>query len=155
MRKKGKFFKRTANATAMQRAFNSVMPLDNSQTVDLGMAYWQALHGLTSLHPDEEHFHTLAASVNIGMVLCERGIVGPALPDFIEAGNALAKCWNRFERVKKLGLSGPEMIAVREALKHHDMQLKHATKQQAAEAVQEVIRRKDAGDVIQLEQVPA
>lgn len=152
MKKRGAQFNRRVNPHAMFGAMRSVTQLDHSQTVDLGTAYWAAFMSLKTVHACEDHFHSLAAAVNVAMVLSESGVMPQALADFKAAQEAMVSVWRRAEKSGKFGFTAPEMATVKESLLLHDMQLAAATQEQAARAVQEVIRRKENGDLISWEE---
>jgi hypothetical protein len=152
MKKQGAKFKKHINPHAMFGAFRAVSTLDKAQKVGIGTAYWSAFASMKSIHADEEHFHTLAASMNIGMVLAENGICGISLDDFIAGQKAMVDVWQRRARTGKLGLNATEMATIKESLLVHDLQMEAATEAHIINAMNEVIRRKDAGDVIEVEQ---
>jgi hypothetical protein len=152
MRKRGAKFSKRINPHAMFGAMRAVTQLDKEQTVDLGTAYWAAFAALKTQYAQEEHFHSLAAATNVAMVLSEHGVMTQALADFKAAQEAMVAVWRRAEKTGRFGFTAHEMATVKESLLLHDMQLEAATQDQAAKAVQEVIRRKENGDLISWEE---
>lgn len=152
MRKRGAQFKRRVNPHAMYQALRSVEAIEEQQTVDLGIAYWQAFAAMRGTWAAAEHWHTLAAELNIAMLLSEAGVMPQALGDFKEAQLAIVTVGKRAERSGKLGFNSVEFSLIKEALQLHDLQLKAATKQQALDAVREAERRQEAGHVFSVKE---
>ena len=155
MRKRGAKFKRNVNPLAMYGAIRAVTQLEDAQQVDLGTDYWSAFASMKTLHAAEDHFHKLAGAANVAMVLAEQGVMPTALEDFKAAQDALIGVWRRAEKTGRLGFVASEMATIKESLLLHDLQLKAATQEQALNAVKEVIRRKENGDLITWEEVHA
>lgn len=71
--------------------------------------------------------HTIAAFLNITSLLSKRMQSAEETPAIIErAMGALVDCDLRWMKTQKWGLSGPEMLAIREAVSVGDMLIKRA-----------------------------
>ena len=125
----------------------SRMPLANDQTRDLQIAYRMALQAMLTGHGDEQAFCTVAAAMNIGLTMCERGIYEDELPTIKAAIDALVSCRARVERTGKWAFNGDELTAVKAAVFVHDLQCGKATKRQAQIAIRDVHARVESGAI--------
>lgn len=123
----------------------SRMPLSQDQTDDLEMAYRMALQAMLTGHGDEQAFCTVAASLNIALLMCERGIYAEEIETIKTAIDALVSCRYRANRTGKWAYSGEEMKAVKAAVAVHDLQCEIATKRQASMAILGVRDRIESG----------
>jgi hypothetical protein len=143
-----------ADPTAGFAAIEKCSPLVKPQVTSLGVAYWSALTAMIIGHGNEEHFHTLAAVINIGMVLNENARQQTINEEvgqlFIDAQMALMNCWRRHSEGKAFGFSGTELQQMRDALHHHDVQIKATSQRKMLQTIKEVIRRKEAGHVLEI-----
>ena len=64
----------------------------------------------------------LADMMNICEVMASQGIGPEALPHCQQAQQALTEAAKRFEKTKKMGLSGLGLKAIREVYEYHDLQ---------------------------------
>ena len=128
---------------------NKRMPLAIDQTRDIGLAYHVALDALMSEHANESAWSTLACSINVALLLAEQGIHAEAEPIIKLAQQALMQ-------VRKHALAGGEWRinlthhlkqAIMAAINAHDEQCAECTKQQIADALREVHRRIEIGEV--------
>lgn len=152
MRKKPFKSKWQANPLAYLRAVQAVSPLVKEQQIDLA-SYWLVFEAILGGHGVEDHFHTLAGTVNIAVVLSEAGYCADAKAAFLEAQDALMNCWRRFSKFGKIGFTGLEIGAMRRALVAHHVQMEITPQKAMLAAVHEVMKRKSEGHL--LEMVPA
>lgn len=135
--------RRTAGLDVLDRR----TPMDVGQTTDLGIAYHVALDEMIHGRGTEEHWSTVACALNITLVLSERW---PAVGDVALANNALAGAVRSRDRARRLGswgFDGDALADVKAALALHDEQMVVFTKAEILDALGEVHRRIDAGEV--------
>ena len=155
MRKRGAHFKNKGRRDpgAWLQAIGMQQPLTQEQIDDLGLAVHLAIERLRTGNPIEGDWHTLAAAVNVSMVLCERGVGAEYLPDIIKAQDALLRVWDRFGATGRWGFDGPAYTALTRAVEIHEAHAAAITRDGARAAMLEVRRRAARGDV--LNRVPA
>lgn len=123
------------------------MPLADDQTRDLQLAYRMALQAMLTGHGDEQAFCTIAASMNIALTMCERGIYEDEIQTIKDAIDALATCQVRSKRTGRWLFTGPEQKAVKAGVFTHDLQCAVATQRQASLAILDVHARVEGGEI--------
>lgn len=98
---------------------------------------------------NDSDFHELACAVNI-LIVCSESISQAVEQAANEAAEALMRSLARDQRHGRHGLDGPGMLALAQALDLYEQLTSLVTKQQFRTAVQEAIRRMDAGHVIEI-----
>ena len=152
MRKRGKHFpgKGTGRVDrgAWLQAIGMQQPLTQEQIDDLGLAVHLAVERLRIGQPIEGDWHTLAAAVNVSMVLCERGVGEEYLPDILTAQDALLRVWKRYDRTGRWAFDGPAYTALTRAVEIHEAHAAAIPRDSARAAMLEVRRRVDRGEVL-------
>lgn len=148
MRKQGKKFTTRRDPAAIQRVLVGVNPLAGDQVTDLGLAYRMALECLHSGHGQEAHVHTLACTSNIALVLAERGYGADSIEQIKDAQDGIMRCFGRGRRTGKWGLDGEAITAITQMIALHDAQLVVARQKDIREAIGEVHKRMNRGDVL-------
>lgn len=152
MRKRGKGFQGKGSGrvyrAAWLQAIGMQQPLTQDQIDDLGLAVHLAVERLRIGQPIEGDWHTLAAAVNVSLVLCERGVGAEYLPDIIKAQDALLRVWGRFGTTGQWGFDGPAYKALTRAVAIHEAQAAAITRDGARAAMLEVRRRAARGEVL-------
>ena len=151
MRKRGKKFTTRRDPSALMRALVGVKPLEQDQQTDLGIAYRMALQSLRTGGGQEADAHTLACTLNIALVLAERGYGADWVERVKTAQVGLVRCMERGQRTGRWGLDGEAMTAMSDALSLHDEQIALATQREIREAIAEVHRRVTVGEVFETE----
>jgi hypothetical protein len=151
MRKRGKRFTTRRDPSALMRTLVGVKPLEQDQRTDLGIAYRMSFESLRTSHGKESDFHTIACSLNIALVLAERGYGAEWVEQVKAAQDGLMRCLGRGQKTGSWGLDGPAMTALSEALALHDEQIVLATQKEIREAIAEVHRRITNGDTLEQE----
>lgn len=126
-------------------------PLNDDQVTDLAIAYRLALADMLGGRASEDKWSVVVCSLNIGMILCERGIGREFESKFIEALDGAFRAKVRADISKHWGFDGPAIQAIRMAFEVHDVQIEHATKEEMRAALIEVRRRIDEGVVYEVE----
>ncbi len=153
MKKRGKQFKAKKDPNAFMRVIMGVKPLSKSQQTEIGIAYHMAFDSMRKGVGQEGDFHTIACSLNIALILSERGY-GTDWIDQIKAAQAgLIRCLIRGQKTGSWGLDGPAMTVLAEALALHDEQIELATGKEIREAIAEVHRRVIVGEVLKTEKL--
>lgn len=142
---------RNARAVASLKAKNRAAMLEESgkqiltddALQDLGIAYHTAF-ALMRKQGGEDHFHTLAAAINIAGRFCEMGIGDEYQDDIQAAVQALVRVRERAMRLGKWALDGEGMKVLARALSIHDVQMENATYNELRAAIEEVYRRNEA-----------
>jgi hypothetical protein len=121
-------------------------PLTDSQQRDLGLAYHLSFETMLN-GGSEEAWHALAATLNVCLILCERGF-GAEFEAEIKAGmRALMRCKYRQQQTGSWAFDGDGIAAMRTALEIHDQQIRIAERGEIRAAINEVYRRVSSGDV--------
>lgn len=95
-------------------------------------------------------FHDLACAVNI-LIVCSERISAAVEQAANEAADALMRSLARDQRHGHHGLDGPGILALAQALDLYEQLTSLVTKQQFRTAVQEAIRRMDAGLTLEIQ----
>lgn len=150
MRKRGKHYagKHRCDPGAWAHAIGMQQQLTDDQLTDLGMAVHVCIERLRTGGGIELDWHTLAAAVNVSLVLCERGIGAEYLDDIKIAQDALIEILERHRRTGRWAFHGSGYVALTRAVEIHEAQLTGITRDSARAAMMEVRRRVDRGDVL-------
>jgi hypothetical protein len=151
MRKRGAKIKHGRSVSPWIALATAHDDLSKDQATDLGLAYWIAFKKVTSGQGVEQDLHTLAASVNIAVVLCERGIGAEFLEAIKRGQDAVIEAMERFAKHRKVGMSGPAQGALREALEIHDAQIEQTKVGDMRVAIAVIMARISNGDVVRVE----
>ena len=151
MRKRGKRFNTQRDPSALMRTLVGVKPLEQDQRTDLGIAYRMSFQSLRTGTGQEHDFHTIACTLNIALVLAERGYGAEWVERVKAAQDGLMRCQGRGQNTGRWGLDGEAMTALTDALALHDEQIALATQREIREAIAEVHRRITNGDTLELE----
>lgn len=88
-------------------------------------------HGRAGLNDWED----IVAMNNLAETLANQGIGPEALPHVRIAETALVEAAARFEKIGRMGLSGPGIQAIREVVEYHDLQRASIPRSQYEEAI--------------------
>jgi len=133
--------KKTAKTAADQ--WIALQTVEPEAQCSLGIAYHAAFELMRKMG-GEDHFHTLAAAVNIAGRFCEIGIGDEYAAEVESAIGALNRVRERALARGRWALDGPGLAQVARALEVHDAQLAVATYGELRAAINEVMRRNDA-----------
>lgn len=122
-------------------------PMTEDQARDLGIAYHVALECMLRGTGDEESWSTVTCSLNIALVLAERGIGAEYEPTLVRALDGAFRAKLRAQRTARWAYDGDAINDIREAFALHDEQMKVALVGEVRAALREVHRRIDAGNV--------
>lgn len=120
-------------------------PLTGSQQRDLGLAYHLSFETMLR-GGSEEAWHALAASLNVALILVERGFGAEFENEIKAAMRALMRCKYRQQETGAWALDGDGIAAMRTALAIHDEQVRIAERGEIRHAINEVYRRVQSGD---------
>lgn len=149
MRKRGAHFHRRVDPRASMQAIAMQRPLDAEQKTDLGVALRVSLEALRTGRATEQEFHTLAACINVSLVLCERDIGAEHMPTIKRAQQALLRLWSRGKASGRWVMDGPGLVSIVEGVDLHEAQLANVARSEAADAMREVRRRIQRGDIFE------
>lgn len=120
-------------------------PLTGSQQRDLGLAYHLSFQQMLN-GGSETAWYSLAGTLNVCLMLCERGF-GAEFENEIKAGmRALMRCKYRQQETGSWALDGEGITAIRRVLELHDAQIEIAERGEIRAAINEVYARVMAGD---------
>lgn len=155
MRKRGKHFKGKGrrDPRAWLQAIGMQQPLTQEQQDDLGLAVHLAIERLRVGAPIDGDWHTLAAAVNVSMVLCEKGVGREHLDDVLAAQDALLRIFDRHAKIGRWAFDGQAYTELTRAVAIHEAHAAAITRDGARAAMLEVRRRAARGEV--LNRVPA
>jgi hypothetical protein len=124
-------------------------PLTDDQQRDLGLAYRLSFQAMLT-RPEECHWHTLAATANIALLLCEQNFGAEYIDDIKAAQDALMRTMHRQKKTGSWAMDAEGIAAIRKALDLHDAQVEIAERGEIRKAMQEIYRRINAGDVLEV-----
>jgi hypothetical protein len=129
---------------------NKRMPLSNDQTTDLGLAYHVAMDAMLTEHASESAWSILACTINTALLLAERGVQAEAEPIIKLAHEALMLIRRRAKQSGNwcINLAHHHKQALFAALAYHDAQCSECTKGAIADALREIHRRIEVGEVL-------
>lgn len=149
MRKRGAHFNRRSDPHAGLHALAMNRPLDAAQKADESIALRVSLEALRTGMADESAFHTITAAINVSLVLCEWGVGADYEADIKQAQAALLRVWTRSQKTGRWLFDGAGWQRVLHAVDLHEAQLASISRREASEAMREVIRRIDQGNVFE------
>lgn len=141
---------RPVHVLAMANVIQRHHPMAEDQTTDLGIAYWTAL----DIHlraPADTHWGVLASTMNIALILAERGHGIEGIDTIKDAIKGLQRAKDRAGTGKSWALDADAIFSVRTALQVHDEQVKSAKLIEMRDALREVRRRVMRGDAYGVE----
>ena len=156
MRKQGKRRKYRANPDASLDVLCRNNPLLQEEVTALGLQYHEAFAVLRGdTEANEGHFCMMSVAINTALVLAEMGIGTEFVKDVEAAQEGLARCHIRGTELGRWALDGDAIRDIEMALALHDEQMRVATKGQIREALAEVARRINIGNVLTVEKLAA
>ncbi|WP_261533074.1 hypothetical protein [Burkholderia multivorans] len=141
---------RCASLGPIQRAAQALIdrePMSDDQARDLGIAYHMSLERMLKGSGDEETWSTVTCSLNIALVLAERGIGAEFEAQIVRALDGAFRAKQRADQTGRWVYDGDAIHEIREALAVHDEQMRVALVGEVRAALREVHRRIDAGNV--------
>ena len=96
---------------------------------------------------DSKDWDEVTAALNMGIILDVHVYGGEHNVLFVTASNHHAACGERIGKAGRILYSGPELVAVRQALEIHDAQMAQATTAEIDRAVREAQRLLKAGHI--------
>lgn len=148
MRKRGKHFVRRVDPGAGLHAIAMQHGMAADQLLDLGMAIHTSIERMRTGLGIEQDFHTLAAMVNVSLILCERDIGGEYLGLVQVAQDALIDALERGRRTGRWGFSGSGLQSINAAAELHEQQIAIVPRADCRDAMMECQRRMLRGDVL-------
>jgi hypothetical protein len=124
-------------------------PMTDTQIGDLALAFRLAFQAMIGGAADEQHWSTCVCSLNIAVVLSEGGIGAECIPQFNDALEGAFRARLRANRQQAWGFDGAAIQCIKAAFALHEQQIAVATKSELREALIEVHRRIDEGNVFQ------
>lgn len=137
-----------ADPLAMYRAFGRAAPFTPAEQAQLNLPVRVAFQSFIDRTATEGDFHTLAGAVNVAMVCAET--IDPLVEQTCTAArDALMRVHARQMQCGQWGLDGPAFAEIEQALQVYEQLVSLLTGGQLKDAMAEVIRRMQAGDVLQ------
>ena len=138
---------------AEQRQSDAVavtQPLDDEQVRDLSLAFRLAFAAMIGGAADELQWSTCVCSLDIALILAENGIGKEHIPAINEALEGAFRAKVRHSKIGVWGFDGAAIQAIKDAYIIHEAQIEMATKEEMRDAIYEVRRRIDAGNVFKV-----
>lgn len=123
-----------------------MLPLDDEQTLDLGIAYHMAFADMTNGRANEDRWSIVVCALNIALVLAERGFGDEYLSQIIKALDGAFRGRMRASKSGVWGFDGDAIAAIQLALDIHTEQVKIVTREEMRQALFEVRRRIEGGN---------
>lgn len=143
-----RFITRIAVSAEKRRDAN---PLTDDQQRDLGLAYHIAFENMLK-RGSEEDWYILAGTMNVALVLAEKGYGEEFIPEVKAAMEAMMDCKYRADRTKRWAFDGAGIQAMRVALDLHDQQCAMATRAEIKVVLQAIVKRANEGFMYAAEQ---
>lgn len=143
-----RFISRIVSSAEKRRDAN---PLTGDQQRDLGLAYHIAFENMLK-RGSEEDWYILAGTMNVALVLAEKGYGEEFIPEVKAAMEAMMDCKYRADRTKRWAFDGAGIQAMRTALDIHDQQCALATRAEIKTVLQAIMKRANEGFMYAAEQ---
>jgi hypothetical protein len=127
-------------------------PLIEEDATNLSLAYHLAMETMVKGQSSEQDWSVVVCSLNIGLILCERGIGVEYESMFVAALDGAFRARLRGNRTGAWRFDGDALTAIQQALAVHDEQVKLATKEEMRATLIEVHRRITEGHTYQAEE---
>ena len=148
MRKRSKYRPYRVDAGAGMHAIAMQHNMADDQLLDLGMAIHTSIERMRLGMGIEVDFHTLAAMVNVSLILCERGVGNEFEQVVKDAQDALIEILQRNRRTGKWAFSGSGLQAINAAAQLHEQQIALVPRAACRDAMIECRRRMQRGEVL-------
>lgn len=126
-------------------------PLTDDQQRDLGLAYHIAFENMLK-RGNEEDWYILASTMNVALVLAEKGYGEEFIPEVRAAMESMMDAKYRADRTGQWAFDGAGIQAMRVALELHDQQCAMATRAEIKTVLQAIIKRANEGHMYAAEQ---
>jgi hypothetical protein len=132
--------KHARSATSAFDAINLSRPIDIERQNRLAVGIIASLEAFTKGVAEKSHFDTLASTVDLSMIFSQNLFDKAYMDEINLARDAMIRCRERYIRIKKLGLDGEALTALKFVISLHEEQLKHVT---GAEVIHHLKKRDD------------
>lgn len=140
-----------ADPLAMFKAFGRAAPFTPAEQAQLNLPVRVAFQAFIDRSATEGDFHTLAGAVNVAMVCAER--IDPLVEQTCTAArDALMRVHARQMACGQWGLDGPAFAEIELAVQVYEQLTANLSGGQLKDAMSEVIRRMQAGEVLEVVQ---
>ncbi len=138
---------RRGDPSAIYRVMNRLQPFTDDELRTLALPVRVAFESLRAGRGTEGDFHTLAAAINTALMRSES--IDPLCEQTcITAQAALMRVLDRHQRTGLWGLDGLALQDIPLAIDLHEQLLQLSTPLQMQQAMQETLRRMQAGQVL-------
>lgn len=127
---------------------SGIKPLSEDTLTWLKTSLHWAMQTITKGEGSPDDWQNVADSLNMGLVLCERGYGNEYIEHMLAARQAMRALRERTKQKGRMAFTGPELAAVNEAIAIHEAQLDcpDLTVVDVERAVKEVRRRIVSGE---------
>lgn len=123
--------------------------LKDDQLTDLGVAYWLSFENLRTGDANEESWSCVACALNVGLVLCEKGIGAEYEQALVTALDGAFRAKIRSAKTGNFRLDGEALRDIETALVIHDQQMAIAKRWEVTDAMNTIYKRLKDGNVYQ------
>jgi len=125
--------------------------LSDDQLRDLGLANWASFTNLTTGNGTEDDWQAVTGALNMGAVLCERGVGSEYQDDLIKALEEVFRARIRGRATGQWYIEEKYQYDVRDGLAIHDEQCKLITRIEMINTILDVQKRVALGNVYTME----
>jgi hypothetical protein len=124
--------------------------LKPDQVTDLGVAYWLSFENLRTGDANEESWSCVTCSLNVGLVLCEKGIGAEYEQALVKALDGAFRAKIRSAKTGNFRLDGEALRDIETALQIHDQQMAIAKRWEVTAAMNTIYKRLAEGNVYEV-----
>ncbi|MGO4151401.1 hypothetical protein [Cupriavidus sp. YAF13] len=147
-----KYHPREVRRDITELLFDGDQPLADHKRASLLLAVHASAASLMKGDAPRIVWHDITNALNIAQILCEKASNSEVgLEVIFAAQNAMIAVGERCHAVGRLGVSGDEIRAINDGIALYEQLLETVTKRQYTRAIEEGIRRLEAGDVVKLQ----
>lgn len=129
-KKRTKKFNPKKHSVVVNSAFLAISlskPISENSKSQLSIGILTALDAFTKGHAEKCHFDTLAATVDLSMMLAKNLFQNAYIDEITEAREGMIRCKDRFINTGKLGFDGEALNSIKFVIQLHDEQLSQVT----------------------------
>lgn len=141
----------TADPGAIYRVFGRIQPFTPNEQLRLNLPPRVAYESLRTGKGEEGDFHTLAAAVNVSLVLAEQ--IDPLAEQTVLLGrDAMVRVLQRHHDTRRWGFNWQDLRDIPPVLDFYEQLIANCTPMQMQDAMNETIRRMRTGQAVEIKQ---
>lgn len=120
--------KHYALVNPIDMAIKGCRPTDQDVLDQIRIRNLSAIEAFATGKATVHDWRTVADMLNVSETMAKGGIGPEVLEACAAVDAALSDCYHRHERTGKLGMTGPQLVAMRELHEFHDLQIQSITR---------------------------